>query len=193
MNLVDLGVLGVLAVSALLGVARGFVRELLGVGAWIAAAYAALLYGPALVPFAERTIGNPDLADPAAYIAVFLGVLIVLSIAANLIGRAVRFSLLGGLDRVLGAVFGLARGAALVVAAYILVSLLLPEGWPPILQHARTLPTVYRGAVWAADFVPPRFRPRVAPPPGVAPEAAPAAPPAETAPPAGQDAEPTHA
>ncbi len=166
MNLVDLGVLGVLAISALLGLSRGLVREVLGLGAWVLAGYAALLYGPGFQPMSEKLIGNPDLADPAAYVAVFLVVLLALSLVSNLVGRAIRFSVLGGLDRTLGLLFGLARGAVVLVAAYIAAALLLPpENWPPPVQRARTVPVIYAGAAWAAEQLPPRFRPRVPAPP----------------------------
>lgn len=166
MTLVDLAVLAVLAISALLGLSRGFVRELLGLAAWLLAGYAAFAYGPALQPWAERTIGTPDLADPVAYVAVFLGVLLALSLLANLIGRAVRLSALGSLDRTLGLLFGLTRGAAVLIAGYILGGMLLPpENWPPAFQRARTLPLLYQGAAWAITYLPPKFRPRVEPPP----------------------------
>ncbi len=174
MNLVDLAVLVVIGISALLGLSRGLVRELLGLGAWLAAGYAALLYGPGLEPASERLIGNPDLADPAAYVAVFLGVLLVLSLLANLVGRAARFSVLGGLDRTLGLLFGIVRGCAVLIAAYILGSILLPnpDTWPPPFQRSRTLPALYSGAAWGVEFLPVKFRPRITPPPQGAPTTA---------------------
>ncbi len=166
MNLVDLGVLAILAVSALLGLSRGLVREMLGLGAWILAGYGAFRFGPQAIPMARQAIGNPDVADPAAYIVVFVIMLIVLSLLANLVGRMVRVSALGGLDRTLGLVFGLARGALVLVAAYIPLALMLPpEKWPDAMLRARSLPLVYDGAVWVAGQLPEQYRPRVAPPP----------------------------
>ena len=166
MNSVDLLVLAVLGVSALLGLSRGLVREALGLGSWLLAAYAAYQLGPNLQPMLRQAIGNPDLADPIAYVLVFVSVLIVLSLLANLVGRIVRLSALGGLDRTLGLLFGLARGAALLIAAYIPLGIMLPpERWPDSVLQARTLPYVYDGAVWAAGQLPAQYRPRVAPPP----------------------------
>jgi membrane protein required for colicin V production len=57
MNLVDLLVIAIIAISALLGLSRGFVREMLGLGAWLVAAYGAFRLGPQLLPFANRTLG----------------------------------------------------------------------------------------------------------------------------------------
>jgi membrane protein required for colicin V production len=166
LNTVDLIVLGVLGISALLGVSRGLVREMLGLAAWLLAGYTADLYGPQWEPMALQAFGNPDVATPVAYGVAFLITLIVLSLLANLVGRMVRFSVLGGLDRTLGLVFGLVRGGAVLVAAYILGTLMLPpDNWPPQLQHARTLPVIYQGAAWVAAQLPPKYRPNVAPPP----------------------------
>jgi membrane protein required for colicin V production len=164
-NLVDLIVVCIVAISALLGLSRGLVRELLGLASWGTAAYAAWLYGPQFMPLAQRAIGNPDLADPAAYVVTFVAVLVVLSLLSNLVGRLVGVSALGGLDRTLGLAFGVARGAAVLVLAYIpLAQMLPPDKWPPVVQQARTLPLIYTGAQWAAERMPPLYRPRVAPP-----------------------------
>ena len=166
MNLVDLLVLAILGVSALLGLSRGLVREMLGLGSWVLAGYLAFRFGPEVQPMMRQAVGDPDLADPAAYVLVFVVVLIGLSLLANLVGRIVRVSALGGLDRTLGLVFGLGRGALLLVAAYIPLALMLPPNrWPEPVLRARTLPFIYDGAVWAAGKLPPLYRPRVAPPP----------------------------
>ncbi len=166
MNFVDLGVVLVLAVSALLGLSRGMVREALGVVSWALAAYGAYRFAPQVVPLAEEALGNSDMATPAAYVGVFVLLLIVLSLGSNLVGRMVRVSALGGLDRTLGLVFGLVRGAAILVAAYIPLGLVLPpERWPPVVLQARTLPLIYEGALWAVAQMPPLYRPRVAEPP----------------------------
>jgi membrane protein required for colicin V production len=168
MNLVDLGVLLILAVSALLGLSRGLVRELLGLASWIVAGYGAYRFGPELIPMAREAIGNPDLADAAAYIGTFVVFLIILSLLANLIGRLVRVSALGGLDRTLGLVFGAVRGDAILIAAYIPLALALPpERWPPAALRSLSIPLIYDGAVWVAAHIPEAYRPRVAPPPSL--------------------------
>jgi len=166
LNWVDLTVLGIVGVSALLGLSRGFVREMLGLGSWVLAGLGALRFGPQLEPSAARLINDPELASIAAYVGTFLVLVLVLSLASNLVGRAVRVSALGGLDRTLGLVFGLVRGSAVVVAAYVLIGTLLhPESWPPELKHARTLPFLYHGATWAASLLPQTYRPAVPVPP----------------------------
>ncbi len=145
MTWVDLVVSGVLAISALLAFMRGFVREVLGIGAWIGAAALAVWANPRILPTFDGWLhAYPGFAQPVAFGVVFLGTLIVLLIISHAIGKAVRRSVLGGLDRTLGLLFGLARGAALVVLAYIVVGMVLPvDRWPePVLQargHAACL------------------------------------------------------
>ena len=170
MNWVDLGVLALMLVSGLLGVMRGLVREVLGVAAWAAAAFVAGPYGAfrSVAPWARRTISDPGIADAAAFFGVFLLVLILLWLVVRTLSNAVRGSALGGLDRALGLVFGIGRGAALLVVAYILLGIgLAVEQWPAPVLEARSLPAIHHGAEWLADQLPPTYRPAVArPPPG---------------------------
>jgi membrane protein required for colicin V production len=76
-------------------------------------------------------------------------------------------SALGGVDRALGLVFGLARGAFLVILAYILAGMVLPatERWPEAVREARSLPLVVDGANRLVAMLPPDYRPRVSSPP----------------------------
>lgn len=166
MDWVDIVVLAVLGLSGMLAFLRGLTREVLGLGAWAGAAAAAVYFFPFSQPVARHFIQGHDLADAAAFAAVFLIVLIALALVARMIGLLIRVTMLGGLDRTLGLGFGLARGAALLVAAYILGGMMVPvEDWPPPVLHARSLPFIYDGARWAADQMPPGYRPHLAPPP----------------------------
>jgi membrane protein required for colicin V production len=166
MNWVDLLVLGVVGISALIGFARGFVREVLGIGAWLGAAVIAAIAFPFASARARGMITDPGMADGAAVAVVFLAGLILLSLIASFIGGIVRNSVLGGLDRTLGLVFGLARGAVLIIVAYIVLGLIeAPAAWPPVVLASRSLPFAYDGAAWMVQLVPARYRPRLDPPP----------------------------
>jgi membrane protein required for colicin V production len=166
-NWVDFVVFAVLFISGFLAFLRGMVREVLGILAWIGAAAVAVWAFPTVQPWFRELIQNADIADPVAFGLVFLVTLILLSVVANLFGGLVRNSMLSGLDRTLGVLFGIARGAALVVIAYILGGMVMPtDHWPPPVLQARTLPMAYQGAVWATGFVPDDYRPKIYPPPG---------------------------
>ena len=166
MTWVDLVALAVLAVSALLAFMRGLVREVLGIGAWIGAGAAAYFGLPLARPQAEAWFGHAYWVDPATFAAIFVVTLIVLMIVAHVIGRAVRTSPLGGLDRTLGLLFGLARGAILVIFAYILAGWVVPPAqWPEPVLHARAMQLAYSGATWTRSLLPAGFRPSVLAPP----------------------------
>ena len=168
MTWVDLAVLGVIAVSALLAFMRGLVREVLGIGAWVGAGLAGAYGLPLLRPRLLQWLGPSPWSDPIGFVAIFVVALIILMLIAHMIGRVVRGSPLGGLDRTLGLVFGLLRGAALVIVAYIFVGLVKPvDQWPQEVLQARSIDLVYDGAKWVVDHVPPTgfHAPPVYPPP----------------------------
>lgn len=167
MTWVDVAVLAVIAVSGLLALTRGFVHEVLGLGAWISAVVLAVWANPHVAPAFESWVPNgPGLAQPIAFGVIFLVALIVLLPISHAIGRAVRRSPLGALDRTLGLLFGLVRGAALVVLAYILAGMVVPVAqWPRPVLYARAMPLAYAGATWSVTFLSAGYRPRVYPPP----------------------------
>lgn len=175
MNWVDLVVLAVIVLSGLLAFLRGLVREVLGVGAWVVAGIAAGPYGllPYVQPWMRQQFADPNTADWVARGGVFLLVLVVLWIVAGTISNVVSGSVLGGLDRTLGLVFGLARGAVLLMVAYILVGLAIaPDQWPIAVLEARSLPSIYRGADYLAAQMPQPYRPVVVVPPAGRPTSA---------------------
>ncbi len=167
MTWVDGVALAVLVASAIMAFWRGFVREVLGIAAWAGAVIAAFAMRPAVKPFFDGFVEPPWLADGLAVGSVFLVVLIALTLVVNAIANRVEDSALGGVDRSLGAVFGLGRGAFLVVLAYIVGGLFLPatERWPEAVLEARFLPVVVSSAQTVANLLPPEYRPRIATPP----------------------------
>jgi len=166
MTSVDLAVLAVMFVSGLLAFSRGLVREVLSIGAWLGAAVIAITFLPAVRPLLVPYMPSPEWIDPAGYIVLFLVSLIVLSLIAKTIGGAVRSSAIGGIDRTLGLLFGLARGAALSVVVYIVACMAIPpDRWPEQVLESRSLPYIYTGALWVARQIPQEYRPEVPPPP----------------------------
>nr|WP_295745946.1 CvpA family protein [uncultured Acidocella sp.] len=164
MTWVDAVVLGVVALSALFSMVRGFVREVLGVGAWIGALLACLKFYAPVQPYIASLLpkGLQHFAIYGAMAAVFLVVLIVLSLVSGLIGGLVRESPLSGLDHSLGIVFGIARGAIILFIAYIALGMAEPSTeWPKPIVDARSLPIAYQGATWLVGFLPPQYQPKV--------------------------------
>lgn len=123
--------IAIMLVSAVLAMIRGFVREVLSIASWVAAAIVAyLLYGKVL-PFAEQYITNKHIALGASVAIVFLLTLIVVSYITMRISDFVLDSRIGALDRTLGFVFGAVRGMLLVVVAMMFFNWFVPEARQP--------------------------------------------------------------
>jgi membrane protein required for colicin V production len=119
---VDVAMLALIALSALAGAVRGLTYEVLSLLAWVAAWFAGLWLGPLLAP--HLPIGAPGSAlnGIAAFACAFLVVLIIAGLAARAVSALVGKTLLRPLDRLLGALFGVARGVLVLLALAIVVS-----------------------------------------------------------------------
>jgi membrane protein required for colicin V production len=167
MTWVDAAVLVIVLLSAAFSMVRGFVREALGVAAWVGAAYAAVRWYPLVLPEISSVLPMKNFVVYVAMAVIFIVVLIVLSLISALIGGLVRDSALSGLDRSLGLVFGAVRGMIIVCLAYVALSVGLAEGqWPAPVVNARFLPLAHQGAVYLVAFLPSPYQPKVDPLPG---------------------------
>ncbi|MBX9760069.1 MAG: CvpA family protein [Beijerinckiaceae bacterium] len=137
----DLGLIGVVFISAVLSMLRGFTREVLAIGSWAAAAVAAYYFHPMVLPYIKPYISKDTFALAAAVGAVFLVTLVIVSIITVRISDAILDSKVGALDRTLGFMFGAARGVLLCVVAFLFFNWLVPEktqpGW---VREAKTRP-----------------------------------------------------
>lgn len=123
MTWVDYTLVGVLVVSIAWGLWRGLVREVVSLAGWVIAFLAAnLLAGPVGERLPE-SMARTELRVLAAFVAVFIVSLVVTTLAGLLLSKMVKAAGLGGLDRALGGLFGLARGALIVVALALLAGL----------------------------------------------------------------------
>lgn len=121
MTAIDYGVVLIVVLSVLLGVMRGFVREFLALAAWIAAFWCANQFSPVLSGMLPQAISGGPLRILVAFVAIFLGTLIVVALFTQLLSGLVKRVGLGWVDGTFGFVFGLARGA-LIVMVLVLVS-----------------------------------------------------------------------
>jgi membrane protein required for colicin V production len=153
LSAVDWMLLGVVALSALMGAMRGIVVEVLSLVVWIAAFWLAFGYGAEVAGLFFAQMHDPAARLLAAYAAVFIAALIVGSLVTWLVGKLVRTVGLGGIDRLLGLLFGVVRGCALACVLVLLLGMTaLPReaSW-----HASPLiPQFQRGAEWMKDWLP---------------------------------------
>ncbi|TDI59317.1 MAG: CvpA family protein [Alphaproteobacteria bacterium] len=156
-NVLDIVILVVAGLSAIVGLIRGFVREVLSLAAWIGAGWLALTFYPDSRVWTLGYIENEMWASIVAGGGSFLFSLVVLTIIARLISKMVQSSaLVGPLDRTLGMLFGILRGAVLVILGYTFTMMLVDEDSkkPQWAADSRLLPQVEEGAVLLLDIVP---------------------------------------
>ena len=113
---IDAAMLALLLVSVWVGAARGFTFEILSLAGWFAAWFAGLWLGPLLAPHLPVGEAGSTLNRGVAFAGAFLGALVVWSLAARAVASLIGKTPLRPLDRLLGAVFGLVRGALVLLA-----------------------------------------------------------------------------
>lgn len=154
MNWVDFVILAVILVSTLISLVRGFVREAMSLVVWVAAFWVSITYADRLEPLFVEHISTPSLRLALAFFLLFLATLIVGGLVNYLIGKLVDKTGLSGTDRVLGMVFGAARGVA-VVALLVLLGGLTALPQDPWWKESSLMPHFQMLAVWVRDFLPP--------------------------------------
>ena len=155
----DWAALAVVLVSAVVALARGFVREVLAIVGWIGAILGTLYAFPFAQQIARKYIEWPIVADIVAGVVLFVAILVALSMISSAISKRVQASSINALDRSLGLLFGLVRGAALICLAYLLYSLALPpKEQPDYIRGARLIGLVETGADWLYQLVPSEYR-----------------------------------
>lgn len=135
---VDGTLIVVLLGSCLIGLVRGFTREFLGIVNWGGAIFLTLYGFPLLSPLARSHIPNPFVADIGLYIVLFIVSLVVLSAISRFLSNQVKGSILGGVDRSLGMIFGLVRTFILMAVTFGLVVYLWPHQSPASFKDAQT-------------------------------------------------------
>lgn len=160
-NAVDLIVAGIVVISGLLAFARGLVREVLSIIGWLGAALVTLFGIPYVRPYLAPIVGQDSFVlNVVTGVLIFVVTLVALSLMSFSIARQVKNSQLSALDRSLGFIFGLARGAVLVCLAYLALvwSIPDPQQHPQVVQTARVLPLVQMGTAVLTGLVPQNWR-----------------------------------
>jgi membrane protein required for colicin V production len=168
--LIDIGVIVILLISAGVSFFRGLIREVLTIVGALGGGFAALTFGPSLIPLTSKWFGIEDGKEPAklfdmipvelaaqitAYAGIFVIVFIILQLASHLISNAAQAVGLGPVDRTLGIFFGLARGLLLLGVLYLPFHLILPEDskkqW---FENSQTMVFIEGTTKWLISFVP---------------------------------------
>lgn len=129
-NWVDYGILAILAFSTLISIVRGFFREALSLVSWIAAFWISFSFCKPLSQALEPYIHQNTFRIAASVLILFVVTLIAGSMLNFIISRLVSRAGLGGLDRLMGMVFGFARGLLFVAVILLVAQALIPAQDP---------------------------------------------------------------
>lgn len=158
---VDAVVAVVILLSAFLAYSRGLTREVFAIGGWILAAFAAFFFAPMVEPLMrEIPVVGPQLAKScvismiAAFALVVAAGLLVLAVFTPIFASVVQESALGPVDRVLGFLFGVARGVLLLAIAYLIYTNLSGDEAIAALQDAASKPMFDEAAALIDQYRP---------------------------------------
>lgn len=160
MTFFDFAVLAVIGCSVLLGLWRGVASELLALAAWVAAFFAARQFGRDVGGLFASWLDDAALSVPAGFAAVFLAVLVIFALGRYVVSLLLRAVGLGLLDRLLGGVFGVARGLVIVLAAVLvggMTSLPKASWW----REAMLTPPLETAVIAGKAWLPPELAKRI--------------------------------
>ena len=156
MTIFDYVVLFILVSSVVISTMRGLVKEILSLLGWVAAFIVANAFGAKLAPMLPSVIPGEALRLIVAFIALFLGVRVLMGLLALAISSLIEASGLSLADRGLGGLFGLGRGIVIVLAGVILCGMTsIPQ--QAFWKDALFSPMAETGARTVKPFLPAAF------------------------------------
>ena len=148
MNWADWAIIGILSLSCLIGLIRGFVREALSLVIWVCAALVAKVFSPRFEILLVGHIDTPSVRAMTAFAILFVATLIIGGLISYLIGALVRATGLSGTDRLLGMLFGATRAFIIVMALLILVPGFIPVAEDSWWQESQFIPPLLKSEDW---------------------------------------------
>ena len=154
-TLLDIILLGVMLISGLLAMIRGFMREILSIAAWGIAALVTLYSYLRVLPIAKQYFSSDMVATGVTIGGIFLLTLLIVSIITVRISDMILDSQVGALDRTLGFLFGLGRGLIIVVVAFLFFAWLVPDrSQPEWVRGAKSKVVLQSTGQWLMSMLP---------------------------------------
>jgi|APFre7841882724_1041349.scaffolds.fasta_scaffold01656_2 membrane protein required for colicin V production len=154
MNALDYAWLAVLGLSVLLGLWRGVVREIFSLAGWVFAIAAAMTFAGSAAAALPAGLASPTVLTVASFAVIFLSVLLALSFAGVLLARMFRAAGLALADRILGSIFGFARGV-LILLVVVLAAAFTPLPKEPLWRESALTPALETAVIAAKPWLPP--------------------------------------
>ncbi len=150
---VDMGIVGIIAVSALISLIRGFVKEAMSLVIWVIAFAVAMNFKEPLAEHLVSFIGLASIRQLVAWGGLFVGSLLLGSMVNFLLGKLVSSTGLSGTDRTLGLVFGIFRGLLIVLALVIILPQAVPVDQDPWWMESSLIPILQGFETWGRDVM----------------------------------------
>ena len=152
---VDYLVIAIVLVSAIIGLFRGFLREIISVVVLVVAFWASFQFAHWISDnWLVGVVKTPTLRLGAAYVGIFVVIMLVGAIINFLVGRLMSSSGLVGTDRVIGMGFGVVRGLVVVILL-ILLAALTPAPQDPWWKASPSIQLLEPYAIWVKGLLPP--------------------------------------
>lgn len=153
MPIIDILIAVALIISVAVGIVRGFVKEAISIAALLVAIWAALYFGPGVGEVSDSWISSQEMQTWFGRVLVFAVILSLGGLIGWGISKLVRLSVLSGIDRMVGAVFGVARGV-LLVALFILGGQFAGFDNDPWWQASKAIPHMEVVVEWIKVMAP---------------------------------------
>jgi len=150
---VDYAVSFLIAVSALIGLLRGFVKEAFSLFAWVVAIWVGMYYSRDFALLLQDTITHSTARIAAAFGLLFFITLTLGALIRFILSKLIETTGLTGSDRILGMLFGIARGAVLIALIVMLVGM-TPLPKDPWWKQSQLIPPFQAFAIWLKDHIP---------------------------------------
>lgn len=151
---VDYFIVAVIGLSMLISLLRGFLKEAISLAAWVAAFLIAFAFVEDGAAYLSQYIGIPSVRIILAFGVLFLCTLLLGGLVNIVVAQLVQHTGLSGTDRMLGILFGLLRGIALITILVLLAGL-TPLPNDPWWQESLFLIHFQKAALWLRGFLPP--------------------------------------
>ncbi len=150
---IDYAIIGLVLISSIIGLLRGFVKEALSLVIWMVAIWVGLTFSRGFSSFLEGMVDYPSARIAVSFVILFVITLILGALISYLLGELVKKTGLTGSDRFAGMIFGIARGLVVVAIVIMLAGLTpLPEDswW----KESVLIPPFQSLSIWLQDHMP---------------------------------------
>ena len=127
MATIDFVIGGVLVISLFFGTWRGLVKEAISILAWVSSFFVSITFVSELSEILLKSLGTPFFSFPVSFFLLFIGTMLFFSLVSFLLSEVLRASGLKVFDKLLGALFGLAKGTTIVAVACVVSRFFVPQ------------------------------------------------------------------